>query len=135
MSPAITIGSVAFASHTPPGDVVVGDIVTFRGNNGVVVTHRIVETILNEGEHLFRTKGDANATADGFLVPEGALEGVVRVHLPVAGYLVAMQAQPAGLASIASAMIAIYLAISLLDERKPEARPRRAGARPNGLAA
>lgn len=135
MSPAIAVGSVAFASHTAPGDVVVGDIATFRGTNGVVVTHRVVETIVNKGEYLFRTKGDANATADGFLVPEGALVGVVRAQVPFAGYLLAMQAQPAGLASIASALIAIYLAISLLDERKLEARPRGAGARPHGLAA
>lgn len=136
MSPAIAIGAAIVASPTMPQDIVAGDIVTFRGTNGVIVTHRVVETIVHESEHLYRTKGDANRSADPFLVPQGALVGVVRLHVPFAGYLMAMMAQPSGLFSMASALIALYLAISMLDEHRPRGGrpPKRAGV-PSGIPA
>ena len=136
MSPAIALGSAIVVSRITPQDVVAGDIVTFRGTNGVIVTHRVVETIINEGEHLYRTKGDANASEDPFLVPQGALIGVVRMQIPYAGYLMAMMAQPSGLFSMASALIACYLAMSMLEDQRPRRGSPPAPARvPSGIPA
>ena len=136
MSPAIALGSAIVASKTTPQDIVAGDILTFRGTNGVIVTHRVVETVVHEGEYLYRTKGDANASEDPFLVPQGAFIGVVRMQIPYAGYLMAMMAQPSGLFSMASALIACYLAISMLDEQRPRGgrSPKRGGV-PSGIPA
>lgn len=126
MAPAIPIGSAIVASRVSPDEIGAGDVVTFRGTNGVVVTHRVIETVIDEGEHLFRTKGDANTTPDAFLVPEGALMGVVETSLPFAGYVMAMMAQPFGLLSLMSGLIACYLALSIIDE--PNVRRERAGS-------
>ena len=126
MAPTIPLGAAIIATRTPGAAVVVGDIVTFRGTNGVVVTHRVVEALVHEGEHLFRTKGDANPTADAFLVPEGALIGVVATSLPMAGFVMAMMAQPSGLLSLATGVIACYLALSIVED--PATRRSRARA-------
>lgn len=115
MAPAIPLGSAIVVSRTPPGDIVTGDIVTFRGMNGVVVSHRVIEVLVNEGEYLFRTKGDANATADGFLVPEGALVGVVESTVPIVGFVMAMMSQPSGLFSLATGLVACYVALSIVE--------------------
>lgn len=125
MSPAIALGSSVITARTPADRIVVGDVVTFRGTNGVVVTHRVVEAIVDEAGRLFRTKGDANVTVDPFLVPEGALIGVVEATLPMAGYVMAMMAQPSGLVSLAAGLIACYLALSIIEE--PATRRVRAG--------
>lgn len=125
MVPAIPLGSAIVATRTSPGEIVAGDIVTFRGTNGVVVTHRVIEVIVHEGEHLYRTQGDANPTADAFLVPEGAVIGVVETTLPLAGYVMAMMAQPSGILSLATALVACYLALSIAEA--PAARGQRAG--------
>ena len=72
------------------------------------------------------TKGDANETIDPFLVPEGALVGVVELTLPMAGFVMAMMAQPSGFLSLATGLIAFYFALSILEE--PTTRRARAGA-------
>lgn len=116
MTPTIQLGSVIVATRTAAAEIEPGDVVTFRGSNGVVVTHRVIETVVNDGEHLFRTQGDANASPDAFLVPEGALVGVVRASLPLAGYLMAMMAQPSGLISLMAGLAACYVALSIVEE-------------------
>lgn len=126
MTPTIALGSAIVATRMPAERIVVGDIVTFRGTNGVVVTHRVVDVLVDEGEHLYRTKGDANETIDPFLVPEGALVGVVELTLPMAGFVMAMMAQPSGFLSLATGLIAFYFALSILEE--PTTRRARAGA-------
>lgn len=126
MSPSIALGSAVIAARTPPDRIVSGDVVTFRGTNGVVVTHRVVDVVVHEGEHLFRMKGDANATDDPFLVPEGAVIGVVETTLPMAGFVMAMMAQPSGFISLAAGLIACYFALSIIEE--PATRRAKAGA-------
>lgn len=128
MAPTIPLGAAIIVARTPAGPIVAGDIVTFRGTNGVVVTHRVVEAIVNDGEHLFRTKGDANASLDSFLVPEGALVGVVEGSLPLAGYLMAMMAQPSGILSLATGLVAWSFALSIV-EAQPARRVRAGDAR------
>ncbi len=125
MSPAIALGSAIIAARAPADRVVVGDIVTVRGTNGVVVTHRVVDVVVHEGDHFFRTKGDANATVDPFLVPEGAIVGVVETTLPMAGFVMAMLTQPSGFLSLAAGLIACYVALSIIEE--PATRRARAG--------
>jgi signal peptidase len=124
MAPAIPLGAAIVVRPTPPGDIGPGALVTFRGTNGVVVTHRVVEAVVDQGERLFRTKGDANATIDGFLVPEGAVVGTVELQAPLLGYVLAMLAQPSGLLSLSSGVIAAaLLLLSLEDAAAARRRP------------
>lgn len=115
MEPAIPIGSAVVAVGAQASQIGVGDVVTFRGTNGVVVTHRVTEVIVHEGEHLYRTQGDANASPDAFLVPEGAVIGIVAGSLPLVGYFMAMMAQPSGMLSLATGLVALSIALSIAE--------------------
>jgi len=60
MVPTLPIGSIIIAK-TPenPDAIPVGTIVTFRFHSGMVVTHRIIETMVDpDGGVQYRTKGD-----------------------------------------------------------------------------
>jgi signal peptidase I len=116
MAPAVPLGAAIVVRPIPAADIVPGDLVTFRGTNGVVVTHRVIDAIVDQGERLFRTKGDANATFDAFLVPEGAVVGTVEVQVPILGYILGMLSQPSGLLSFSSGLIAAYLVLVSLEE-------------------
>lgn len=78
MSGSFERGSVAFEKLTPVSELEVGDVITYQppAESGLttLVTHRIVSVKeTRDGQHLFRTKGDANDKADPwqFSLPEG----------------------------------------------------------------
>ena len=116
MVPAIPVGAAILAVRNAPEEIRVGDIVTIRADNGVTLTHRVVEIDTSEADHWLRTKGDANTTADAAPVPMTSVVGVVAVTIPVAGYLIAMLTTAAGVLSVLAYAVALLLAIWLLDE-------------------
>jgi len=116
MAPAIPLGAAVVAVHTAPDDFQVGDVVTVRADNGVVFTHRITEIDTSESDHWLRTKGDANMTGDPAPVPPASVVGVVRLTIPLAGYLMALLATPAGNVSFLAYAVALLLAIWQLEE-------------------
>ena len=108
-------------SMTPtfrPGDIVIdrpaqhryhaGEVITFRHSAQTtdVVTHRITD-ITPAG--LIHTKGDANRTADVWDIRPDQVRGSVAMSAPAAGYLLVFLHQPAGVASLALAVLAIAL--------------------------
>lgn len=101
MEPALPVGSVAFVDHRDPERIRVGDILTFRHPDypGRLVSHRVVD-IEGDGPGglSFRTKGDANETADPWVVSPDQVVGVVKFHLPYAGYAHRFVRTPAGFA-------------------------------------
>ena len=69
MEPAIPLGALVDVAHVSPADLAAGDVVTFEGANGVLVTHRINRIVsLPDGLYI-ETKGDANEHADPVLCP------------------------------------------------------------------
>ena len=116
MAPAIPLGAAVVAFHTAPDDLHVGDVVTVRADNGVAFTHRITEIDDSESDHWLRTKGDANTTGDSAPVPPASVVGVVRLTIPLAGYLMALLATPAGNLSFLTYAVALLLAIWQLEE-------------------
>ena len=92
MGGALPRGSIAFDEVVPTERIRVGDVITYKPPNGDrLLTHRVV-WIGHEhgGARLYRTRGDANPTADpkAILLPNGRQARMV-FHVPVVGYLVA----------------------------------------------
>lgn len=116
MEPAIPLGSLVLATSVPTEELRPGDTVTIRAENGVVVTHRVVDVIDQNGARFLRIRGDANKTPDPALVPSSAVVGRVATVLPVAGYLVAMMSTPTGLLSLGSLLAALMIAIWLIED-------------------
>jgi signal peptidase len=93
MTGAISKGSVSYARLTPVGQLEVGDIITFvPPADSQPVTHRIISIKDGDkGERVFRTKGDANTTADPWKItfPQPQQARYV-FHIPYVGYALAL---------------------------------------------
>ena len=116
MAPAVPSGAVIGPAAVDPGDLVAGDIVTVKADNGVILTHRVMRVVdLPEGR-FFELKGDANATADPQLVPARALMGRVDGYLPIAGYALALLSTPSGLVSVLAGLGMLLVCIWLVED-------------------
>ncbi|MFP5115018.1 signal peptidase I SipW [Bacillaceae bacterium C204] len=65
MEPGIKTGSIIAVK--PGGDMTrfkKGDVITFKSEDNVIVTHRIAKVIKTGGQVSYQTKGDNNKTAD-----------------------------------------------------------------------
>nr|WP_300660678.1 signal peptidase I [uncultured Acetatifactor sp.] len=87
MEPALPIGSALYVETAVPEEVAAGDVIAFY-DRGAVITHRVVENHVVEGE--FVTKGDANAENDMTPVPYGALIGRMAQSVPLLGNVMAI---------------------------------------------
>jgi signal peptidase I len=88
-------GSVVFEDVVPVSDLRVGDVITYTppagsGPSGLV-THRIFSIERDQfGRPLFRTKGDANETADPWTFSlDEPTQARAFFHIPFVGYAVA----------------------------------------------
>jgi len=131
MTPTIPLGALSIVAERPASELRVGDVVTWRGDNGVYVTHRVTELLEANGQRYVRTKGDANLTADPEPVPERAIIGVVDAWVPFGGYALLALATPSGLVAWLSFAMALLVLDSLLGAGTPRNTTR---ARPAALA-
>lgn len=95
MEPSIHTGSVTGVKKEDTYNL--QDVITVKQQNNPneTYTHRIIEK-LQEDTITYKTKGDANETADPDLVSEELILGKVFVSIPVIGYLVHFAKQPTG---------------------------------------
>lgn len=85
MVPALQVGDMAVVSKTQH-TAQVGDIIQFS-RDGISVVHRVIEAGEENGERIYRTKGDNNDAPDPGEVHESEIEGVVITKIPWAGWL------------------------------------------------
>jgi len=89
MVPSIGVGSLAVDRPVPAASVRVGDVITFGDPyvRGRVVTHRVIQIARKaDGTLAYRTKGDANPTADPWAVKLPGTVGRYEFDIPFAGY-------------------------------------------------
>ncbi len=118
MEPAIGLGAVVDVVKVPVDQLRKGDVITVKGENGVVITHRIfdIKPAADGSETWFRTKGDANETPDPVLLPARQIEGRVALSVPFLGYLMYMLTIPTGILSIFLLAGTLLLSIWLLED-------------------
>jgi signal peptidase len=115
MEPSIPLGSLVIATPIDAMTIAVGDIVTIRADNGIVITHRVGRLVdLPEGR-FFELKGDANQSPDGSLVPARAILGEAAQYIPYAGYGQMFLSNLPGLIAIASFFAMLLLVFMLLE--------------------
>lgn len=99
MEPTYHVGSLIYVKKATASDLKVGDPITYYLPNGTVVTHRIVEVIPDEDDLTvvrYRTKGDANNTADGEPVHINNIIGKPVFSIPLIGYISYFVQNPPG---------------------------------------
>jgi signal peptidase len=116
MSPAIPMGAIVDEAAVPLSQIHVGDVISYNGQNSVVVTHRVVGISTQPDGLYFQVKGDANNSPDPDLVPGTAVTGVAQRTAPLLGFLLYMLTTPSGIVSIICLALTMWLAIWLLEE-------------------
>ncbi|MEP6893214.1 MAG: signal peptidase I [Gaiellaceae bacterium] len=89
MEPRIPVGSLAVTKPVPARSIKVGDVITFADPYVAhkLVTHRVVRIVKRPNRALaYRTKGDANAVRDPWLVQLPNRVGRFEFEVPFVGY-------------------------------------------------
>lgn len=111
MYPEIESGDLIICHTVEAEDVQVKDVISFfdpAGNGTSIVTHRVIEIVEENGETLFRTRGDNNNTEDKLLVPSANLVGTYKTRIPGAGHIAMFMQSTTGL------IVCVVLPIILL---------------------
>lgn len=86
MAPEYRAGDVVFVQTVGAEAVEEGDVIIYHApDSRQHVTHQVVDVVDEDDRRLLQTKGTANEEPDPYLVPPGALIGVVVFHVPYLG--------------------------------------------------
>ena len=123
MEPNYHVGSVIYVKTINHKELKKGDVITFKLEGDTNATHRIIEIVKeNDNSIKFRTKGDANESADSKLVEPQDIRGKVIFTIPILGYITANISRPPGnivMIAIGLMSLAIVFVIdSMLNEEK-----------------
>lgn len=91
MEPIIKVKDAVVVRRCEESDIKIGDVVTYRSVDeayyGILITHRVVNIEIENGEKIYITKGDNNDTIDRTPVKFGQIQGKVAMRIPKLGYL------------------------------------------------
>lgn len=114
MSPTIPVGSLIIVKETSPVGIKIKDIITYKGPDKTLVTHRVMEISKDGGS--FITRGDANKSDDPFPIKGDKVVGRVILNIHYLGYVLKILKSKYGLALIS--IIILWTVISLLSGGK-----------------
>ena len=90
MSPSIPVGALVVATRASAGDLLPGDVIVFHRPDQpkMLVVHRIAAVEESPSGRVFVTKGDANASPDGWQIPASGDGWQARYAVSRAGFVV-----------------------------------------------
>ena len=86
MMPNLNIGDIAIIKEEKTENLKKGDIISFRRGK-LVITHRIENVIITDGNREYVTKGDNKNVQDNEMVKEKEIEGKLIAKIPYLGKL------------------------------------------------
>lgn len=129
MEPNYPVGAMIYVQPRDYQELKVGDVISYVANDDkVVVTHRIVEIVIDENDatvRRFRTKGDTNDVTDAGLVHYKNVLGTPIITIPLIGYIAFNIQQPPGIYIMLVAgtlLLAWAFLPGTLEERRKTAR-------------
>lgn len=133
MEPDIKTGSILSIKEVDdPTDFQTGDVITFRTEDDILITHRIVE--VNQAGQSYVTKGDANDGADSEpVMAENIIGSYTGFTVPYVGYIMNFANSKEGTALllvIPGILLIIYSAVTIwktfrqIDHGKEEAQAK-----------
>lgn len=94
-------------------DIKVNDVVTYL-NGTILVCHRVVEKVENEGKQCIITQGDANTNIDGF-IEFSLVKGKVVSVIPKIGYISLYLQSTYGIIGICSVLFIVFASLFILE--------------------
>ena len=104
MEPKFYPGDMVITQHKDKADIKVNDIVTYRDNEGVIITHRIIDET-SEG---YITKGDNNNVNDAGVLKKENIIGEVKFSIPKIGYVMNFLSDPKAVA-VEMILLAVFI--------------------------
>ncbi|WP_235792071.1 signal peptidase I SipW [Virgibacillus salidurans] len=100
MEPGIQTGSIIAmksADEEEKSNFQAGDVITFMGEEGNLITHRITETASTDSGVVYTTKGDNNNAPDSApVLAENVVGSYNGFTIPYAGYIINFAQSPNG---------------------------------------
>jgi len=118
MEPTYHVGSLIYVKSVDYKELQAGDPITFMASEDTVVTHRIIEVLVDEEDPntiRYFTQGDANAVADGSSVHYKNVLGKPVFSIPYLGYVSNYIQNPPGTYIAISAAAILILLVFLPD--------------------
>lgn len=102
MTPNIDVYDVVFVAKTDPQNIQIGDVISYYSTKsyfqeqGIPITHRVIEKFNTSEGVVFRTQGDANPIPDDEVIMGNNVVGVVKFVIPQLGRIQFFLASKAG---------------------------------------
>lgn len=123
METEIKTGDIVVVKEVPIEDIKLNDIIAFK-EDGIVITHRIVEIKDESGLRKYITKGDNNNVQDSGFVLNEQIEGVYQFRIEGLGNLAMFIQTPIGMLVCLSIPLGILLLIQMSDNKKIQKEQR-----------
>lgn len=119
METQIMTGDVAVVKKIDANELKENDIIAFKDDDNIVITHRIIEIIKDEnGNTKYKTKGDNNNDEDdGFVRPE-QIEGIYKFRIGKLGNLALFIQTPVGMVVCISIPLLLLLLLQWKETLK-----------------
>jgi signal peptidase I len=115
MEPKIPVGSLIYTQNQLGYDV--GDVIAFKNEKDMTVTHRIVGMDFAEGT-IYKTKGDANNSVDVTPVPREKVIGKLVLLVPQVGLLMGFVKTPFGFGILIGIPVLLFIIAELWGIKK-----------------
>lgn len=117
MEPEIMAGDLIVTKEIDPENIIVGDVISFRVDEDVVVSHRVTE-IQKEGGLSFLTKGDANTGMDGTQVLPEKIEGIYILRVGGLGRFALFLQTPIGMLLFVVTPLCLFIIYDIVSRSK-----------------
>ena len=127
MEPTYHVGSLIYVKSVDYKELQVGDPITYMLDEDTVVTHRIIEVLVDEEDPdvlRYFTQGDANAIPDGVSVHYKNIIGKPVFSIPYLGYASNYIQNPPG-TYIAMAAAALLILLVFLPDLFADEKPKK----------
>lgn len=121
MEPTININDLIVIKKCKESEIENEDIITYKKDNGTVVTHRVISKNKENGEIVYVTKGDNNPVEDNGVVKYSQVHGKYLFKIKGIGGFVEKLQKNNGLISVAIAII-IFVILKNGRDKKKETR-------------
>lgn len=124
MEPTIMKQDAVFVKEVPQDEINVGDIISFD-EDGIIITHRIIDIVSEDGVIKYKTKGDNNNTADKEMITYNQIEGKYQFKINNFGIVINILKSKITLIILIIIVILIALYENRLNKRKQNRKEKR----------
>ena len=114
METEIFAGDLIIVKEIDTNEIKENDIIAFKQGD-IVITHRVIEIIEEDGVTKFKTKGDNNNTEDNGYISQEQVEGLYQFKISRLGNLAMFTQTPTGMVVCLSIPLGLLVIIQMVD--------------------